>query len=127
MSDEESEGGKGYRVSNRRKVGEAAEPTPLGDNAGVYIPQPEQPIEPKLAFGDFIMSLGTSAYISLGHLQDPTFGPAEPDLAAARQIIDILEMLHEKTRGNLDEEEDRLLAGLTYELKMAFVETARRS
>jgi hypothetical protein len=96
--------------------------TPLGDNAGVHVPTPES-AGPRLEFGDFLMSLGTSAYVSLGKIQDPAFGTSEPDLPAAKQIIDILEMLREKTRGNLHPEEDRLLSGLIYELQMAYLES----
>lgn len=97
-------------------------PTPLGDNAGVHVPSSHSNA-PKLEFGDFIMSLGTSAYVSLGKIQDPQFGTTEPDLPAAHQIIEILEMLREKTQGNLHPEEERLLSGLIYELQIAYVES----
>ncbi|QED27197.1 DUF1844 domain-containing protein [Microvenator marinus] len=106
--------------SDKRKV--SAEPQTLGDNAGVYIPT-QEPSNPKLAFGDFVMSLGTSAYVSLGKIQDPAFGQMEPDIDAASQIVEILEMLGEKTKGNLDKEEEKLLGGLLYELRIAIVES----
>lgn len=96
-------------------------PTLLGNNAGVYVPS-QPSLEPKLKFGDFILSLSTSAYVSLGKIQDPQFGTNEPDLPAARQIVEILEMLRDKTHGNLHPEEERLLSGLIYELQIACVE-----
>ena len=118
---EESDG-KGYRVSNKRKF-ETPEPKTLGDNAGVYLPKAEEDSSPKLEFGDFVMSLGTSAYVSLGKIQDPACGEVEPDLDAACQIVEILEMLGKKTQGNLDPEEVKLLGGLLYELRMAVLES----
>ena len=71
-----------------------------------------------------MLSLGTSALYHLGVVGDPETGakaPA-PNLPLARQTIDTLEMLQEKTRGNLDAEEAQLLEGLLYELRMRFVE-----
>ena len=97
---------------------------PLGGNAGVYIPQEESEGEPPIDFGGFIISLGTSAYVSLGKVEHPDLGGAETDLPAARNVIDILEMLKAKTAGNLEPEEERLLGGLIYELKMAYVEAS---
>ncbi len=111
-------------MSDEKKNSDGLKSTPLGDNAGVHLPNAEA-TGPKLEFGDFIMSLGTSAYVSLGKIQDPAFGDNEPDLPAARQIIDILEMMRDKTQNNLHPEEDRLLVGLIYELQMAYVESLK--
>lgn len=79
---------------------------------------------PPVDFGTFCLSLGTSALYHLGVVGDPRSGkPLErPDVAAARQTIDLLELLQRKTRGNLEAEEARLLEGLLYELRMRFVE-----
>ena len=98
------------------------ESKPLGDNAGVYIPQTDTDEEPPIDFGGFIISLGTSAYVSLGKVDHPDLGGTEKDLPAAKNVIDILKLLQEKTKGNLEPEEERLLGGLIYELKMAYVE-----
>lgn len=100
------------------------EAKPLGDGAGVYIPGASDDEEPPIDFGSFVLSLGTSAYVSLGKVDDPELRAEgeDRDLAAAKQVIDILKMLQDKTAGNLEPEEDRLLAGLIYELKMAYVE-----
>lgn len=110
------------RVSKPREDAKA-DPKPLGDNAGVYIPQPEsEAAEPPIDFGGFILSLGTSAYVSLGKVEHPELGGSAKDLPAAKNVIEILEMLEKKTKGNLEPEEKRLLGGLIYELKMAFIE-----
>lgn len=81
----------------------------------------------KIDFTTFVFSLATQAFVSLGETQltgEP--GPAgPPDLDAAKQLIDILEMLQEKSRGNLSENEAHLLATLLYDLRMRYVQVAR--
>jgi hypothetical protein len=77
-------------------------------------------------FSTFVLSLGTSALVHMGFVPDPEAQqPPEKNLPLARQTVDILEMLAEKTRGNLDAEEARLLESLLYELRMRFVEASR--
>jgi hypothetical protein len=81
---------------------------------------------PKVDFSTFVLSLGTTALYQLGVMSDPASGDvAEPDPLIAQQTIDTLEMLCEKTRGNLDEEERKLIESLLYELRMRFVELGR--
>jgi hypothetical protein len=78
-------------------------------------------------FSTFVLSLGASAIYQMGQLPDPETGAArsEPNLPAARQTIDTLEMLRAKTRGNLDADEAKLLESILYELQMKFVEISR--
>ncbi len=97
----------------------------LGDNAGVYIPTEEDDASMDMDFGGFVVGLYQSALIALGSAQHPELGGEGDDLDAARHAIDILRMLQEKTKGNLDEEEDKLIRGLLYELKVAFIEAAK--
>ena len=79
--------------------------------------------QPRVDFSSFCLSLGTSALYHLGMVPDPETGePAAANLPIARQTIDSLEMLREKTKGNLDEEESKLLEGLLYELHLRYVE-----
>jgi hypothetical protein len=79
--------------------------------------------EPRLTFTAFVFSLASSAAIHFGDLPDPvTGGKAEPNLDGAAQMIEILALLEEKTRGNLTAEERQLLEELLYELRMRFVE-----
>jgi len=74
-------------------------------------------------FSTFVLSLGTTALYQLGVVSDPESGErAAPDPLVAQQTIDTLEMLREKTLGNLDEEERKLIDSLLYELRMRFVE-----
>lgn len=123
MTDED----RGYKVNNKRKMeGKAdqpAEPQPLADEAGVYIPS-EDPVPESegIDFGSFVISLGHNAYVSMGKVGHPETGETILDVDNARQMIEILEMLEKKTDGNLDTEEDRLLKGLLYELRIAFLE-----
>lgn len=82
---------------------------------------------PKIDFSTFVLSLSTSALYHLGIAEDPATGEkGEPDLPLASQTIDTLALLEEKTRGNLDAEEEHLLSGLLYELRMRFVEVGQK-
>jgi len=79
--------------------------------------------EPQLSFTGFVLSLASTAAIHFGDLQDPISGkPAEPNLEGASQMIEILTLLEQKTRGNLTAEERQVLEQVLYELRMRFVE-----
>jgi hypothetical protein len=80
----------------------------------------EQPF-PELNFSTFVFSLGTSAMYHFGDFPDPVTKKAERNLEAAKQTIDILAILKEKTRANLSDDEERLLESLLYELRMRYV------
>lgn len=78
---------------------------------------------PALDFSTFVLSLSTTALCQMGLVPDPVSGATlDPDAVIARQTIDTLEMLREKTRGNLDDEERKLLDTLLYELRLKIVE-----
>jgi hypothetical protein len=82
-----------------------------------------EPESPKLPFAAFVVSLASTAAIHFGDLADPESGQrAEPNLEGAAQMIDILEMLQQKTRGNLTLEERQILEQVLYELRLRFVE-----
>ena len=82
---------------------------------------------PAIDFSTFILSLSTTALYQMGLAPDLATGdPAEPDALLARHTIDTLEMLRDKTRGNLDPEEQKLFDSLLYELRMRFVEISPR-
>jgi len=81
----------------------------------------------EISFGAFLMSLSTEALVHLGEMTDPSGGQAQRDLAMAQQLIDILGMLREKTRGNLDHDEQALLDAILFDLRMKYVEIARRN
>lgn len=76
----------------------------------------------KVDFSTFVLSLSTSALYHLGEFPDPVTGQAsEKNLVLARQTVDTLELLQEKTVGNLEPEEAQLLNSLIYELRMKVV------
>jgi Domain of unknown function (DUF1844) len=78
-----------------------------------------------LNFTVFVVSLATTAAIHLGDLADPQTGERlEPNLEGAAQMIEILTLLDEKTRGNLTAEERQVLEQVLYELRMRFVEAS---
>ena len=76
---------------------------------------------PKIDFSTFILSLATSALFHMGMTEGPEGKRGEANLPLARQTIDTLEVLQEKTQGNLSDEESKLLETVLYELRMAFV------
>jgi uncharacterized protein DUF1844 len=79
--------------------------------------------EPALSFTAFVLSLASTAAIHFGDLPDPISGAqAEPNLDGAAQMIEILTLLEQKTRGNLTSDERQVLEQVLYELRMRFVE-----
>ena len=76
---------------------------------------------PQVNFTNFVISLSTSALFHFGDFPEYEGGKAEKNLPAAKQTIDILDMLNEKTKGNLDQNEASLIQGVLYELKMRYV------
>ncbi len=79
--------------------------------------------ETGLTFSGFILSLATTAAVHFGDIADPNTGePSEPNLAAAAQMIELIAMLQERTKGNLIEPEVRLVDDLLYELRLRFVQ-----
>lgn len=79
----------------------------------------------QLSFTAFVISLATTAAIHLGDLVDPaTKQQAEPNLDGAAQMIEILGLLEEKTKGNLSAEERQVLEQVLYELRLRFVEAS---
>jgi len=77
---------------------------------------------PALDFSTFVLSLGSSCMVNLGKVAGPDGEVSSPNLPAAKQMIDILGLLEEKTRGNLDESEARLLSSLLYDLRVQYVD-----
>lgn len=76
---------------------------------------------PEINFPTFIMSLNASALFNLGVLDNPSTGKKEKNLSLAKQTIDILCMLEEKTRGNLSKDEDLMLKNILYDLRIIYV------
>ena len=82
----------------------------------------------EVTFVGFVLSLAHTAAVHLGDIPNPVTGaPGAPNLPAAAQLIDILVMLEQKTRGNLTAEERQLLEQLLYELRVRFSEVAQQA
>ena len=131
---------KGYTVEDRRflhkseeekakiKEEEAARQAGAAAKEAYQASFQEAPGEaplPKITFASFLISLSSSAFIHLGDIPDPVSGEVKKDLALAKQTIDLLGLLREKTRNNLQEDEDKLFDHLLYDLRMRFVKETR--
>jgi hypothetical protein len=81
---------------------------------------------PELTFAAFLWSLSEQALAALGEVPDPSSGQISRDLIMAQQMIDIIAMLRDKTRGNLDPHEQALLKEILSSLQMKYVELARQ-
>jgi hypothetical protein len=77
-----------------------------------------------MGFDIFVLSLNASALIHLGESSEEAGAALEVNLPLARQTIDILSMLEEKTRGNLSGEEERLLHQILFDLRMRYTRRA---
>ena len=92
----------------------------------------QTPAEPAHVLGpvDFsthVLSLASSAMVALGEIPAPgEDGPAPLDLESAKHLIDVLAMLEIKTKGNLEEAEQKVLASLIYDLRVKYVDASRR-
>ena len=145
MAEEDS----GFRVADRRKFTEdgqlrdSAKQAPSGpaspagspgeaqgrEGAGESASPPivgQESRQPKMDFPRLVLSLTTTAMLQMGLVPDPVSQKVEKNLPAARQTIDILEILKDKTQGNLKPDETRLLDRCLHDLKMSFVESSRQ-
>lgn len=99
-----------------RSGGEAAESQSDQGVSGFQSPLPE------VSFATFVFSLCSSALVHLGEVPEPESQRTLVDLTVAKQIIDTLGMLEEKTKGNLDQDEERLLKSMLYDLRVRYVQ-----
>lgn len=76
---------------------------------------------PEVTFTSLVLSLNTTALFHLGELTHPESGEKTVDLELVKHTIDTLALLRDKTTGNLDKDENQLLANILYDLKMRFV------
>ena len=82
---------------------------------------------PRVDFSTFILSLSHSALMHLGEAPDPETGQIQKNLPLARQTIDLIGVLEEKTKGNLTGDEERLVGQILFDLRMRFVELSKTS
>jgi hypothetical protein len=124
---------KGFVVKDRRMFSQEGEPTPPEEPgpAETQDRKPEDPPAagaeppptplPEINFPTFIASLNASALVHLGVIEDPVSGKAEKNLAMAKQTIDILSMLQQKTIANLTPDEEAMLKSILYDLRILYV------
>jgi hypothetical protein len=147
MDREEEEKSKGFKVEDRRRFSAEGELKPEHRGAEATPPPPGSPPPPNAAaaavqptaaepqeaaaapdeitFATFVVGLSTQALMHLGEIRDPQDEGAGVNLVAAQQLIDIVGMLKDKTRGNLDRDEDALIDAILFELRMKYVERSR--
>ncbi len=94
-----------------------SESEPLGEHE-------PRPALHEVDFATHVLSLASSAMVSLGVMPAPSGEPIEQDIDTARYLIDVLGMLERKTRGNLEQSEEKLLQSLLYDLRVAFVDAS---
>lgn len=82
--------------------------------------------KPPLDFSTFLLSLYSSAVYYLGGIQDPVSGKTTLDLDLAKQNIEFISILEEKTKGNLTEEEEKLFQHSLYDLRLRYVEASKQ-
>jgi hypothetical protein len=119
-------------VHSDRSASTAAEhatpPSPDTATGFTAVTQPAAGTAPigEMSFATFMVSLSTQALVHLGEIPDAQSGQFAADLLAAEQLIDLIAMLQDKTRGNLDEGETQLVQSILFELRMRYVERARQ-
>jgi len=143
VSEEGKQEGRGFTVQDRRRfspeTGEAREDAAADsprETAEAVKPSEaqaapaseshqEEPL-PEINFSTFVISLSTQALMHLGEITSPITGKIDPDVPAAKQMIDMLGMIREKTHGNLNANEDRLMQDILFDLRMKYVEAVKK-
>ena len=134
MADDKEER-RGFQVRDRRRFSDSGEaradvaeetpaPAPQPAAAESAAPRGASADEP-VTFSTFVLGLSTQALLHLGEIPNPMTHALERDLGAAKQVIDILGILREKTRSNLEPSEESLLDSVLYDLRMRYVELVR--
>jgi hypothetical protein len=142
--EEEKKEGKGFTVQDRRRfseTGDSRDDAPSSTDAGNRLEtkaaedstsqspgkaEEQQTALPEINFSTFVISLSTQALMHLGEIVNPLTGKVEPDRPVAKQMIDIIGMLREKTRRNLNSGEDRLIEDILFDLRMKYVEAVKK-
>jgi hypothetical protein len=145
MAAEEQEGGRGFRVQDRRRfspetgearVEEAEQTAPETAGEELYVQSESRDHTEReasghghepISFSGFLLGLTTQALMFMGEVAPPPGQMQHVDLAAARQTIDLLSMLKLKTKGNLDAAEESMLENALFDLRMRYVEIAKKA
>jgi hypothetical protein len=126
--------GKGFTVKDKRSFDEDGD---LKDEKDNQETPPEKPGEkeqktesanqplPEVNFSSLIFSLSSSALLHLGEIDDPQTGEKREDLPMAKHSIDIISMLKDKTKGNLDDEEQKFINSILTDLRLRYVKSVK--
>jgi hypothetical protein len=134
---ESGEEKKGFTIRDRRVSTQGEERKPEGPPKGGApssaeesksmrgSPEPMAEL-PEVSFSSFILSLSTSALVHLGEVPDPVTQKMDKHLPLAKQTIDLLGMLMEKTKGNLSDDEEKMMEHLLADLRWRYVREAKK-
>jgi hypothetical protein len=134
---ESGEEKKGFTIRDRRASTQGEEGKPEGPPQGEAAssaeeskrmresPEPMTEL-PEVSFSSFILSLSTSALVHLGEVPDPVSQKIDKHLPLAKQTIDLLGMLMEKTKGNLSGDEEKMMEHLLADLRWRYVREAKK-
>jgi hypothetical protein len=127
--------GEGFTIKDRRtfdtdgklkeEVRKEAKEEGRKDEKADEMKESEYTPLPEISFSSFVLSLSSSILLHLGEIADPQSGEKKKDLALAKQTIDIITLLKDKTKGNLTEEEQKLLEYILYDMRMRFVKATQ--
>lgn len=130
MADDDKQHDKPFTVNDRRRftASGASRDAPGGDGfaGGGDSGEPDKRAA-GLTFSGFVIGLAQQAFVSLGLVKDPQTSTVRKDLPQAKAMIDVLAMLRDKTRGNLDEVESRMMDEMLDELRLRYVRELRES
>lgn len=134
----EDEKGKGFTISDKRHSSaqslgteplKTAPPPKSGPASSETRSAPDREFQefplPEVDFSTLILSMSSSAIVHFGDYVDPKSGKTERNLPLAKHTIDMLGMLQEKTRGNLNPDESRLLENVLYNLRLRYLEAVK--
>ena len=134
MADDKEER-RGFQVKDRRRFSDSGEARPdVAEETPEPAPRPAAaesaapgaaPADEPVTFSTFVLGLSTQALLHLGEIPNLMTHALERDLGAAKHVIDILGILQEKTRNNLEPGEASLLDSVLYDLRMRYVELVR--
>lgn len=119
---EDREDAKEEKPEAETRQAEPPKTVPKGEK-----PKEQPPMSPEMVFPAFLLSLNTSALIHMGLLPIPGTEQVEKNIQMAKQTIDLLRVIQEKTKGNLTKEESDLLENMLFELRMKYVELSKEN
>jgi len=130
MPDDDKHEDKGFTVNDLRRFTASGEARGRSDDGRAgQDGEPARTDRPGdgLTFSGFVIGLAQQAFVSLGLVKDPQASTMRKDLPQAKAMIDILAMLRDKTRGNLDEVESRMMDEMLDELRLRYVRELRET